>query len=550
MVEVSPQKFAVEGNYCKFPLASVDDATLRKIRSDLTVENKLFTGRVITKELFHVKDELMYVPRAYMLNTFRIDVNETHIHMCEGEDIPAEALADKKFTLKDYQVKFGGECIKTHLSAEKIKTGSAGCVCVLPTGTGKTFLGMQFIRYFKKVTLFLTNTDVSVRKITKLLREMNPGMTIATFDDIGTEAFEHFHVFVATVHRFVLNHALLQRDTELANKFKHRVGLTLYDEIHTLGGPEFSKIFDMFSPYLQIGLSATPLRRDHNDTIYLSKIGPTFDMNDWRTRYMLAHPGASIPVFETPRYPTNVLAIHYANKKDDKYTKWVKRNKKDIDVASTIRNITSDPDRRPVLRRVIRDLLLRSKDTTSIEHPVCMGRGASIIIFCNYIDEIDNLVHYLESIDFIQNPTLLNPSQGHAGEAGPATDDASVAQPIRIHKVVGKSSPLAVNDAISNARIIVTNYVKLGTAFSEERFIYGILWSTAKTVVEQAVGRIGRYCDYYTDWNSRERVLIDIIDGGGSLSMIQYMHHRKELYEKLGFKLRNLYWDIEKQDYI
>jgi len=516
----------VDGNRCCIPLEAIPPDVKSKIINELTIETKTFTGKIFQHKYFDLKGDDMWLPRHYGVNLLKSISQGITVNMTDGNEIPKDRLKEKNFNMTPMQENYGKNLIKNHFSRRAIQTGGAGAIAVLPTGSGKTFIGMAFLRFFGRKTLWITNSDVSVAKTKRLIKECNPGLLVATFDDVysRTISLDNCDVLIATVHRFILPYSQFRRDVENAKLFANSIGCVIYDEIHTLGGPEFGKVFDLFSPKIQLGLSATPTRRDKAELKYILTVGPPFELEG----------------IEPPTYPTRVLAVHFNNPITDKYKKWLYRDtaKKNLDIANTIRNITSDPDRRPILRRAIHDCLVRGEDVMGIDHPVCTNVGPSIIIFCNYHDEIDNMVHYLEGL--VDEAKI----KFEAGE----TQYAPWVN-LQIHTLTAKTPPLAANDAISNARIIVTNYFKLSTAFSEERFIYCIIWSTTKTQITQAVGRVGRYCDYYKEWNDRLRIIYDIVDDGGSLSAIQY-NYRQEQYRNLGFNIRTLRWDPLKKDYM
>ena len=368
------------------------------------------------------------------------------------------------------------------------------------------------VRRWKKVTLWITNTDVSVKKTAKLIKKTLPTLKVLTFDDTEEQLLA-CDVLVSTVHRFVLSHSRFRRDKDLAIQFAKRIGCVIYDEIHTLGGPTFGNVFDLFAPCKQLGLSATPTRKDKANLKYMLSVGPCFEMEG----------------IDPPKFPTIAKAIHYYNEPDPSFREWKYSDeaKKNLNISATIHNITADPKRKPLLLKILAESLRRGQDT--LDNDVTLGIGESIIIFCGYLDEIDNIMHLISTVD----------------ESNLPPEDKLLFKDIKVCTVTGKTPPLGVADAVSNARIIITNYQKLGTAFSEARFTTAVLWSSTKSYAEQAVGRIGRYCEEQQEWNKRLRYVYDIVDGGGTLAQVQFKNHRSELYKKLGFTTQHVKWDIE-----
>ncbi|HOJ49625.1 MAG TPA: helicase-associated domain-containing protein [Spirochaetota bacterium] len=139
-------------------------------------------------------------------------------------------------------------------------------VVVLPCGAGKTIVGLEVIRLFKKSTLIivphhaaitqwkreiLEKTDFKIEDIgeySALNKEIKP-ITIATYNIISVNQ-AHFDIFT-----------------------KKNWGLIIYDEVHIMPAPVF-RITAEIQSKRRLGLTATLIREDGREKDVFSLIGP------------------------------------------------------------------------------------------------------------------------------------------------------------------------------------------------------------------------------------------------------------------------------------
>jgi superfamily II DNA or RNA helicase len=139
------------------------------------------------------------------------------------------------------------------------KTGRRGLV-VLPTGTGKTFLGGMVIERVSRPTLVVTPTLDLLRQWVGQLSAFF-GVEVGA---IGGGDYEYRPITVITYDSAYIH---LER---WGNKF----GLLIYDEVHHLPGPSYSETaVGSLAPF-RLGLTATPERVDGADAIYPELVGP------------------------------------------------------------------------------------------------------------------------------------------------------------------------------------------------------------------------------------------------------------------------------------
>ena len=162
-------------------------------------------------------------------------------------------------------------------------------VVVLPTGAGKTHVGLLAIADRQRSTLVVAPTLDLVRQWYDLLR--------ASFDtEVGVVGGGEHEVRPLTVTTY--DSAYLHME-HLGARF----GLVIFDECHHLPGPSYALAAEQCLAPFRLGLTATPERADGRDAELASLIGPTVyrkDIVELSGRYLADYETQRISV-ELPR---------------------------------------------------------------------------------------------------------------------------------------------------------------------------------------------------------------------------------------------------------
>lgn len=136
------------------------------------------------------------------------------------------------------------------------------------TGSGKTVVMIKYITWIGHPTLIVvTKSDLMEHWVKHILE-----FTDCTKEEVGIARqnvcdFKGKKVVVGMIHS-------LCKD-KYPEEFKEHFGLIVFDELHKLGAPNFSKVGGMFPAAYRIGATATLERTDGMDALFYAHLGKT-----------------------------------------------------------------------------------------------------------------------------------------------------------------------------------------------------------------------------------------------------------------------------------
>jgi superfamily II DNA or RNA helicase len=199
------------------------------IRGDVRIPNSSWDerSRTFRAMALHYGDIIDY------LNNSGIDYTDNVLDL-----LPCPELQSSSITLRDYQ--------KESLDAW-ILNGKRG-VIVLPTGSGKTVIGIKAISLLNTPTLVVVPTlDLLDQWRTRLKKEFKIDMGILGGGEQDVKALTVTTYDSAYIH---------------AERLGNRFGLIIFDEVHHLPAEGYKHIAEMFASPFRMGLTATYERED------------------------------------------------------------------------------------------------------------------------------------------------------------------------------------------------------------------------------------------------------------------------------------------------
>jgi superfamily II DNA or RNA helicase len=142
-----------------------------------------------------------------------------------------------------------------------IKAKMRGCV-ILPTGAGKTLIGMEAIKAIDSASLIVVPTIDLMEQWTWNLSKY------FEYVDVGNLGGGHDNIQSITVATY--DSAYLRAAT-IGNKFS----LIIFDEVHHLAAPGYRSIAEQMASPFRLGLTATLEREDNRHTDLPNLVGKT-----------------------------------------------------------------------------------------------------------------------------------------------------------------------------------------------------------------------------------------------------------------------------------
>lgn len=207
--------------------------------------------------------------------------------------LPLEQLLKVKVELRDYQK----EAIQSWMQK---KMGSI----VLPTGAGKTIIGLKIIEMINSPTLIVVPTLDLIKQWTQILSQ--------TFNiEIGNIGGGVENIQAITVSTY--DSAYIKAHS-IGNKFL----LIVFDEVHHLPAPSYRLIAETFIAPYRLGLTATLEREDHLEGDFPYLIGKTtfqitakeLAKNNYLANYVIERKQISMSEQEYQKYKEN-MAVYY-----------------------------------------------------------------------------------------------------------------------------------------------------------------------------------------------------------------------------------------------
>ena len=160
-------------------------------------------------------------------------------------------IKELELQIKDFNINFKGELRDYQKEAVDVWKEKGSGVISLPTGAGKTVIGIAILSEVKKSTLIVTYTKEQMLQ----WRDSIFKFTDAKRSDIGLFYSEEKSIKPITITTY---HTAFRHMKELVGKF----GLLIVDEVHHLPADKFKEIALHCLASKRLGLSATPYRED------------------------------------------------------------------------------------------------------------------------------------------------------------------------------------------------------------------------------------------------------------------------------------------------
>jgi len=244
------------------PLASLtpEELRLRKTELTLTPGGKGSFGGADGKteiRLYGQDADYLYVPRKYGLGNMELAGRPSVDERSDGPTVEMSFHG----SLRPSQEKPVAEVLRTLESAPW-----TGSILEAPCGSGKTTLALYVAAQLKRPALIIVHTEVLLAQWVERIKQFLqlPDNKIGRIQQDRCD-YEGCPITVGMIH------SIAEKDypTETYSHF----GFVVFDEVHRVGAPVFSKAVPKFNARYVLGLSATPERYDGMEKVFLWHIG-------------------------------------------------------------------------------------------------------------------------------------------------------------------------------------------------------------------------------------------------------------------------------------
>jgi superfamily II DNA or RNA helicase len=231
---------------------------LNFINSDYIIKKKLGKNTFGTEPYFKMleeKDGLVLLPRGFIGKLLRF-FNEKKI---------IYHLVDERKKLTEINFHFKASLYEHQREAVDITDKKEMGIMVAPPGSGKTIIGLGIIAHKNQPALIIVHRkqlfDQWVERIQSFLGIAEPfiGKIASGSQKIGT------HITVAMIQSL----ATIDSGNDVFNSF----GLIIIDECHHVPAKTFREVIGRFSSYYLYGLTATPIRKNNDESLIFIHIG-------------------------------------------------------------------------------------------------------------------------------------------------------------------------------------------------------------------------------------------------------------------------------------
>jgi len=200
---------------------------------------------------------VLHVPRAY-----------------EDASIPMDLVEDKTLWNNPVDMAFRGKLFpKQEEAFDLVAKRNGNVILEMPTGSGKTVVGMALATHFKRRTLVLTHKQYLLKQWDTQFRE---------FTNVKPQILRAERMKFVNIPQVMLAMAQTIRSRKrmlYESGFFNQFDVVIIDECHRFSAITFYDAISSFPGRIRIGLTATAFRNDGLDVVFRNVIGPVISVD-------------------------------------------------------------------------------------------------------------------------------------------------------------------------------------------------------------------------------------------------------------------------------
>lgn len=353
--------------------------------------------------------------------------------------------------------------LRDHLSEERILAGSGAALLRLEAGRGKTFVAAAMIGALKLRTLYVVPKVPLQKQAVVDMRKVLSG----SVSELNTATLKRGALpDVAVV---VINTAV-----KLPSNIVTQFDMVIYDEVQKYRSAQRRSVFRHTMTWVNLGMTATPHRKDGLDMIYKKELAIGPSDGDGVVGGMLVADALAGYRPDDVIFDIRIHVIHYYG--PDEYTKNIESTNGTLSALLMQKQFISDPYRMKLIARELSELINWEQD----------GKKQGIYIFCEEREQLEVVYRALCDEYTIDVPELDK----------------------NIRRFTGKTKKGDLKEITQRATILLTTYGFSSEGISNNRMTAEIFCTTRRNNMEQIMGRILRR----NGDPAVPRFIIDIID--------------------------------------
>ena len=237
---------------------------IKKIKKDLLVSpavNSSYGAKACSFPIYMESTKKIYLPLHYGIDKFGKADNVT---ISKGTDINIEFSGTLRDKQKPAYESFINQCA---LGEENLDFSykSNGGIISLPCGYGKTILSLYLIWKLKKKALVIVHKEFLVNQWKERIEEFLPDAKVGTIQG-STFDIEGKDIVLGMLQSISMK--------EYEDNAFFFFCFTIIDECHHIAAEVFSRALPKINSYYNLGLSATPKRKDGLSKVFHWYLGP------------------------------------------------------------------------------------------------------------------------------------------------------------------------------------------------------------------------------------------------------------------------------------
>jgi len=308
---------AIVSGWAAIPQELLPPATIKSLAWQLSIPVNRGGGEApLVLRCWQLKNGIFYIPRMFFLRHAKHTPYE--IQVSYGQR-------------RNFQLKFEPRSQEQVDAVAIIETlykepSSLGGIIQAPPGFGKTVVACAAIGKINTTALIVVHKQFLVDQWRQRIQEFLPNARVGIVQQDRCEFGNNYDIAIAMVQSLTVS------DRVYPHQLFDWAGIVIFDEVHRIGAPVFSKAAPLFSAKLRLGLSATPRRSDGADDLLYWHIGPivyTAKVKELKPIIRYVNTGVSLPRdikaktrLYTKAIITTILAKH--KKRNELIKNWIK----------------------------------------------------------------------------------------------------------------------------------------------------------------------------------------------------------------------------------